>query len=158
MNRDAFTGDLDVLLKKHRIWLSGTLKIRSLDNDWDETTSRCSIVDEDGAFPYKDTDGPFLALTVLQKPRENTFSARNINVTIMDKDKLLANGVLSPLDMKTAFHNRRDYAEHLKVNGCVEIGNDFNKSTEKKREIKGDFDCRNELAKATHKVMEKYGN
>lgn len=84
--------------------------------------------------------------------------SKSNKISILDKDKLLANGVLSPLDMKTAFHNRRDYADHLKRNGCVEIGNDFNKSTEKKREIKGDFDCHSELSEATHRVMEKYGH
>lgn len=80
------------------------------------------------------------------------------NITIMDADKLLKDGVLSPLDMKTAFTNRRDYADHLKRNGCVEIGNDFNNSANKKREIKGDFDCRNDLAQATHQIAEKYGH
>lgn len=79
-------------------------------------------------------------------------------IGILDKDKLLANGVVSPLDGKTAFHNRREWANHLKANGCVEIGNDFNNSTKKKREIHGDFDCREELGKATYQVMEKYGH
>lgn len=80
------------------------------------------------------------------------------SITLMDKDKLLANGILSPLDQKSAFHNRKDWGEHLKRNGCVEVGNDLNKATEKKREIKGDFDVRAELSKVTHQVMEKYGH
>lgn len=91
--------------------------------------------------------------------REDARMGRQISsITLMDKDKLLANGILSPLDQKTAFHNRKDWGEHLKRNGCVEIGNDLNKATEKKREIKGDFDCRAELGKVTHQVMEKYGH
>lgn len=79
-------------------------------------------------------------------------------LTIVDGDKLLANGVLSPIDQKTVFHNRKDWAEHLKRHNCIEFGNDFNKSTEKMREIKGDFDCREQLTKATHQIAEKYGH
>jgi len=81
----------------------------------------------------------------------------NAPVTISMRDKLLENGVISPLDGKTAFHNRHSWAEHLKKNGCVEIGNDFNNATQKKREIKGDFDCRDELGRATYQIAEKYG-
>ncbi len=73
------------------------------------------------------------------------------------RDKLLENGVISPLDGKTVFLNRYDWSEHLKRNGCVEIGNDFNNAVNKKRETEGDFNCRAELAKVTHQVAEKYG-
>lgn len=88
---------------------------------------------------------------------ERMGSQSGSKITICDRDKLLANGVLSPLDQKTAFHNRKDWAEHLKRNDCVEFGNDFNKSTEKKREIKGDFNCYKELAQATNQIADKYG-
>lgn len=81
-----------------------------------------------------------------------------VNTILQDRDILLKDGILSPLDQKTAFHNRRDWNEHLKRNGCVEIGNDYNNSTQKKSEIKGDFNCRQELGKATYQVMEKYGH
>lgn len=100
----------------------------------------------------------FIAAMRMICAREDQRISKKSKISIMDKDKLLANGVLSPLDMKTAFHNRVDYADHLKRNGCVEVGNDFNKSTEKKREIKGDFDVRAELSKVTHQVMDKYGH
>lgn len=82
---------------------------------------------------------------------------KSIKLTLQDRDILLKEGVLSPLDQKTAFHNRREWNEHLKVNGCVEIGNDYGDSTKKKREIKGDFDCREALAQAVNQVGEKYG-
>lgn len=83
---------------------------------------------------------------------------KDFNLTLMDRDVLLKDGILSPLDMKTAFHNRRDWADHLKRHDCVEVGNDLNNSTLKKREIKGDFDCRAELAQATHQIADKYGH
>lgn len=113
--------------------------------------------------PFKDLsdDERAKAFSVSDKLAQHNLSQpkaySEAKMSILDKDKLLANGVLSPLDMKTAFHNRRDYADHLKRNGCVEIGNDFNNSTKKDREIKGDFDVRAELAKTTHEVMDKYG-
>lgn len=97
------------------------------------------------------------AMKLASAQEDQRMDRRPIKITLLDRDKLLANGIVSPLDQKTAFHNRRDWGEHLKRNDCVEVGNDFNKSTEKKREIKGDFDCRKELAQATHQVMEKYG-
>lgn len=75
------------------------------------------------------------------------------HITIVDRDKLLANGVLSPLDHQTYFTNRKDWADHLKANGCVEIGNDYNNSIKNNREVKGDFDCRKELAQATHQIL-----
>lgn len=78
-------------------------------------------------------------------------------VTIQDRDKLLANGILSPLDGKTAFHNRRDWADHLKRNNCVEYGNDMN-NHKAPTEVRGDFDCRKELSEATYQVMEKHGH
>lgn len=158
MDRDLFVADLKKVLKKHKVWLSGAIKIREIKSVWDEKTAECMITDENGCFPYKDTSGPFINFNIIPLEIKNSFSNRKVSTVIMDRDKLLANGVLSPLDQKTAFHNRKDWGEHLKANGCVEIGNDFNNSTEKKREIKGDFDCREELAKATHQVMEKYGN
>lgn len=80
------------------------------------------------------------------------------SIIIQDRDALLKDGIVSPLDGKTAFHNRRDWANHLKANDCVEVGNDFNNSAQKKKEIKGDFDCRNELGHATYQVMDKYGH
>lgn len=88
-----------------------------------------------------------------QSPPENSAS----RIAIMDRDVLLKNGVTSPIDPKQSFTNRRDWAEHLKRNDCVEIGNDFNNAVPRK-EIRGDFNCREELSKVTHQVMEKYGH
>jgi len=158
MNCDLFLGELTELLKKHKVWLSGSIRLRELNSEWDEKTATCLITPTNGNHPYVDTSGPFINFSIIPVERVNNFSSTKVKTVIMDKDKLLRDGVLSPLDMKTAFHNRRDYAEHLKANGCVEIGNDFNKSTEKKREIKGDFDCRAELAQAVNQAQDKYGN
>lgn len=83
--------------------------------------------------------------------------SKHSGVTVIMTDKLLENGVVSPLDGKTAFHNRRTWKEHLKANGCVEIGNDYN-NLKKKTEIQGDFDCRKELSQAVNQVAEKYGH
>lgn len=157
MNRDLFLNDLQKVLKKHKVWPIGSVKLREINGEWDEKTAQCIITEENGHFPYKDTSGPFVNFSIIPTQIKSSHANRKVDTVIMDKDKLLANGVISPLDMKTAFHNRRDYAEHLKANGCVEIGNDFNSSIDKRREIKGDFDCRNDLGKATYEVMEKHG-
>lgn len=74
-------------------------------------------------------------------------------ITIVDRDVLLKDGVLSPIDQKTAFHNRKDWNDHLKRNNCVELGND----RQPKRELQGNFNCRKELAQATRQVLEKQG-
>lgn len=90
--------------------------------------------------------------------RKQAYSNKSkFNITISDRDVLLKNGVTSPIDPKQAFTNRREWAEHLKRNDCVEIGNDYN-NAKPPTEIKGDFNCRKELSQATHQVMEKYGH
>lgn len=107
-----------------------------------------SLADRATAFSASDK------LAEYNRSQPYTASSNALPV-IMDKDKLLANGVLSPIT-KEAFHNRADYKDHLKRHGCVEIGNDFNNS-DGKRPLQGDFDCRKELAQATHEVCDKYG-
>lgn len=77
-------------------------------------------------------------------------------VTLMDKDILLTNGVESPITGE-AFLNRMDWNNHLKANGCVEFGNDLN-SAKPRTDIRGDFNCREELGKAVYQVAEKHGN
>ena len=78
-------------------------------------------------------------------------------IVVRDADILLKDGIKSPLDQKSVFTNRKDWAEHLKRNGCVEIGNDYNNKKPSK-EIHGDFDCRKELAQAVNQVADKYGH
>lgn len=158
MDQDLFVADLKKVLKRHKVWLSGTVKIREINGGWDEKTAECIITEIINYGYARDTSGAFVNFNIIPVEVKNNFSNRKVSTVIMDRDKLLANGVLSPLDQKTTFHNRKDWGEHLKANGCVEIGNDFNKSIEKPREIKGDFDCRDELGKVTHQVMDKYGN
>lgn len=97
------------------------------------------------------------AMRILGKSQDERIGRNPLKITLQDRDVLLKDGVISPLDGKTAFHNRRDWADHLKRNDCVEIGNDFN-NAKPRTEIRGDFDCRKELSQATHQIMEKYGH
>lgn len=105
------------------------------------------------ALSAEETSIAFSASDRLAEYNRNQPHTPSQNLCIIDKDKLLKDGVVSPLDQKTYFTNRKAWGEHLKANGCVEIGNDYNNSTRKKREIKGDFDCRRELAHATQQVL-----
>lgn len=104
-------------------------------------------------------DKPLFVLTAeidnfIKAMRLSYDNAQPLRGAIIDKDRLLANGIASPID-KSMHTNRRTWKEHLKANGCVEIGNDFNKSTGKKP-LEGNFDCRKELTEATNRVWDKY--
>lgn len=156
MNRDLFILDLQKVFKKHRVWLSGVVKIRDLKK-FDEATASCLIREENGLYPYKDVSGPFLGFYINPIEEEVKFDSKKVKTVIMDKDKLLANGVVSPLDQKSSFTNRQSWGEHLKANGCVEYGNDLN-NHKAPTEVRGDFDCRKELTEATHQVMGKHGH
>lgn len=156
MNRDNLLNDLKRIFKKHGVWPSGSLKLREFKNGWDGKTADCIVADENGAFPYKDTDGPFINFSIIPVEIAPSFVAKKVNTVLMDKDALLANGIKSPLTQES-FTNRKAWAEHLKANGCVEIGNDFN-NAKMRTEVRGDFDCRKELSQATHQVMDKYGH
>lgn len=79
------------------------------------------------------------------------------NLTLMDKDVLLKDGIKSPIDQQSYFTNRKDWNNHLKANGCIEYGNDLNNHKPPK-EMRGDFDCRKELTQATNQIAEKYGH
>lgn len=155
MNQDTFLSDLKKLLNKHNLWFSGTVKIREI-GVWDAKTANVEICDVANYGYARDTSGPMMNFNINQVAIESSFSPKIVRTVIMDKDKLLANGVVSPLTQES-FHNRADYKDHLKRHGCVEIGNDFN-NAKMRTEIHGDFDCRKELSQATHQVMEKYGN
>lgn len=156
MNRDTFLSDIKKVLKKHNVWLSGTLKIRTVGEEWDAATASAHIADIYEFPPYRDTSGPFIHLEIEHKQLESQYVKNAVKTVIYDKDKLLAEGVPSPIT-KESFHNRREWNNHLKQHGCVEIGNDFN-NAKMREEVRGDFDCRKELAQATHQIMEKYGN
>lgn len=71
---------------------------------------------------------------------------------IIDKDKLLKDGVRSPAD-GSVYSNRREWNEHLKSKGLVEVGNDYN--GQKPRELQGDYNCRKALTEATREVLSK---
>lgn len=74
--------------------------------------------------------------------------------TLIDREKVIGDGVKSILDGK-AYTNRGSYEQHLKDRGCFVVGNDLNKATEKKRELRGDFNVRNELGRAVHEVLNR---
>lgn len=157
MDRDLFLVDLKKVLKKHRVWPSGSLRLRELNGSWDEKTADALITESNGYPPYKDTSGPFINFSIIPIEIVGNCKSSKVNTVIIDKDVLLKDGIVSPLDGKTAFHNRREWGEHLKANGCVEYGNDMN-NHKAPTEVRGDFDCRKELAQATHQVMDKYGH
>lgn len=96
------------------------------------------------------------AMKIGQRCEDNR-NTKTLKITLMDKDKLLANGVKSPINKKS-FTNRREWKEHLKANGCVEVGNDFNNAKEVAGKLRGDYDVRDDLGKATYEVMAKYGH
>lgn len=156
-SHNALLMDIQKVLKKHRAWLSGSLKIRTLNSDkWDELTADCSVCDELDFGYAKDKSGPFLKFSIQEQPPKITFSARASKTVIMDKDHLLKDGILSPIDKK-AFHNRREWNDHLKRNGCIELGTEANKLTGKKP-LEGDFNCRKELSEVVERVSQKYGH
>lgn len=78
-------------------------------------------------------------------------------ITVWDRGiSFKDDAIISPADGR-AYSTRHSWDEMLKYNGCIQIGNDFNNATEKKREVQGNFDCREELTRVTHQVAEKYG-
>lgn len=66
-------------------------------------------------------------------------------VAIVDRDVLLTEGVRSTVDNKI-YGNRREWNDHLKKHGCVEIGNDYNSKTPKPNNA--DHNVRAELINA----------
>jgi hypothetical protein len=50
------------------------------------------------------------------------------------------------------FTSRHQYEDHLKANNCFIVGNDTPKE---RTEIRGDFDCKSEVASAVKSVLKK---
>lgn len=73
---------------------------------------------------------------------------------VYNADKLVENGVQSPLDGKV-YSNRKTWNDHIKAHGCVEVGNDMN-NAKPRSEIRGDYNVRQELARTTHQILNKY--
>lgn len=151
----TFLSDLEKVLKKHGVWLSGVIRLKDMTPDWDKKTASSKLIDIADYGHAMDKTGPFIKFSVSQVEKPSMYKAVAVRTVLMDKDKLLAEGVKSPIT-KQSFSNRRDWNNHLKANGCVEIGNDFNNAHQKPIPLKGDFDCTKELSEATHQVMEKY--
>lgn len=96
----------------------------------------------------------FAASDKLARYRQRQPHLRTCSMLIQDKDVLLKDGVISPIEGK-AYHNRREWNDHLKRHGVREIGNDFNNAHEKPRELKGDYNVRPALAEAIKEVLTK---
>jgi len=73
---------------------------------------------------------------------------------IINKDKLFAEGVKSPIDGNT-YTTRAAWNIHLKDNGCVEVGNDWNKSVPVKKTIEGDFNNRSDISRSIQELRSK---
>ena len=75
----------------------------------------------------------------------------DFKINIRDKEVSFKEGsVFSHADQKH-YSNRKDWDNHLKQHGCIEVGNE--KPKERKRAIQGDFNCRKELTEATRQVL-----
>lgn len=157
-NVALFTTELKKLMDKHGCYLVGNIKVKITSDDrLDLTTYLCEVAEAiDCGMGIFDRMGPFLIGHANQKISHSNFDAKKSNITVLMADKLLENGVLSPINQE-AFHNRREWKEHLKANNCVEFGNDLN-NAKPRSDVRGDFNCREELGKATYEIMEKYGH
>ena len=72
-------------------------------------------------------------------------------MTIQDKDILLKDGVISPADGK-AYHNRKEWNEHLHSRGLVEFGNDrVNKDKPRQIQMK-DMNLKSAIKQAVNQV------
>lgn len=148
----SFSREIVKLMKKHNCYIVGNVRLK-LDDDFTDYT--CEPV-QDIKYGLITDRGNFLSCSYQEKREESSFNPISSKITLMDKDKLLANGILSPIDQKSAFHNRRDWADHLKQHNCVEFGNDLN-NAKIRSDIRGDYNVREELGKATYEVASKYG-
>lgn len=79
--------------------------------------------------------------------KQNESRTSDGKLTVFNRDVLFQNPVKSPVDGKH-YTNRKTYDDHLKAHGCFEIGTE--KVSDKKRELRGDFNAREELTKAVH--------
>lgn len=79
-----------------------------------------------------------------------------IKITIRDTGVSFKDGpVFSHADSKH-YSNRKDWDNHLKQHGCIEVGNEYNNKKQKPRQIEGDFNCRKELTEATQHVLRRH--
>lgn len=150
----SFLPELEALLKKYDILLQGRLRILSPERFKDKQSIEHKETISYGMIT--DRTGPFLVFDAEEKEAVNGVSKTPLRLTIMDKDKLLRDGVSSPCDGKT-YHNRLTWNEMLKRNNCVEIGNDYNNQIGKPSELKGDFNTRKALKDALCEVKAKNG-
>lgn len=157
-NIALFTSELMNLMNKHGYYLLDNLRVCDSKSrkDLDFTTHKCELVDvieiSQGVHVCKDTMGPFIISSVQACPLVAVSGkSKGIKITVVDRDKLLRDGVASPITGE-GFTNRAQWGEHLKKHGVVEVGNDLNKA-KVREEVRGDFDCRRELTEAVNRVM-----
>ena len=75
------------------------------------------------------------------------------SVVVFNHDKLLHDGVKSPVDGKM-YTSRKTWGDHLKAHNCREVGNDWNNKLPQ-RELRGDFNVRPELERVAHQILNK---
>lgn len=151
-----FISELNNICGKYNILLHGSLRImdkESFDNQSithkSTRTYSYSLID---SLEFDCEDKKPLS------PFKETQSKAS-SIQIIDRDKLVT-GVAHPCDGKKS-HNRASWENTLKTNNCVTVGNDM--KVPDRREItasdmKGDFNVREALGRATHEVLSKRGH
>lgn len=84
---------------------------------------------------------------------EAILAGQDVSMTVGNREMCFSDPVKSMIDGKY-YNNRKDYQNHLKQHGCVEVGNEYNGKTPK-RELRGDFNVRKELTEATREVLSR---
>lgn len=110
---NSFITELETLLKKYSIHLSGTLRIVHLDEQWDLDTrsiEQMAIICH-GGIP--DTTGPFLVASISEKPP--------VPVEIVAGKRFHINPDIAGYDCPVSgkwIGSRREHRENLKRKGC----------------------------------------
>lgn len=136
-----FSKQINDLCLKHKIRLQGQLLI----DESPENTQEIEFNNQAywGVFPVKDREE--LRFYSIPPKVEIRVPTTKSSVVIQDKDILLKNGVKSQADGKI-YGNRREYNEHLKRHGMIEVGDQA--PTKPNTEIRGDHECRREVIEA----------
>lgn len=144
-----FINEVRSLCESHGLFLDGKLRVRQ-GKEWDGDTFSITHKDEIDYGYAKDSTGPFICFSINKLTKLTDFEGKKVNMQIVDKDKLLRDGVKSMADGKI-YGNRHEYNEHLKRNGFIEVGDQA--PTKPNREVRGDFEVRGALKDALQKHL-----
>lgn len=152
--------DLESVLRKHKVALEGKIRICAPDRFKAATSLSFqeTIEVNVGVHTCRDESGPFILLTAEEKPLARaaftklSYDSAMLNI---DKDKLLREGIASPLD-KSIHTNRKSYNDHLRAHGCREVGNDYNNAKPKEWEHVSDASIKDSVAQAVHEVFDRH--